>query len=206
MTPSKPRCLHRVSIAHTSTRNGSIMLVALLVVLALTGLGAIAARNVMLELKQVGNYRAGEVALRVAETGIASTMILAVEKGEAFPPYLTATNGRIQLTDVADPFFKFPAVGAAAAENYETSFGATPVTIDKVSFVSTFSLPSDTNRVPGYPMNEQFIWKQYRVTTSGYYGHDGTGSATAASIVRQSTRQYVSDIFIGPYTQGGGGQ
>jgi len=183
-----------------------MILVAMLIIVALSGLGAIAARNVMLELKQVGNYRAGEVALRVAETGIASTMILAVDRGDAFPPYLTATNGRIQLTDVADPFYQFSVTGAPAAANYEQSFGATPLTNAQVNFVSLFSLPSDTNRVPGYPMNEQFIWKQYRVTTSGYYGHDGTGIPTAAEIVRQSTRQYVSDIYIGPYTQGGGGQ
>jgi hypothetical protein len=183
-----------------------MILVAMLIIVALSGLGAIAARNVMLELKQVGNYRAGEVALRVAETGIAATMILAVDRGEAFPPYLTATNGRIQLTDIANPFYQFSVNGAPSAANYEQSFGATPLTVSQVNFVSLFSLPSDTNRVPGYPMNEQFIWKQYRVTTSGYYGHDGTGTPTPAEIVRQSTRQYVSDIFIGPYTQGGGGQ
>ena len=185
---------------------GSMILVAMLIVVALSGLGAIAARNVMLELKQGGNYRAGEVALRVAETGIASTMILAVDKGEAFPPYLAAANGRIQLSDVAEPFYKFSTAGAAAADTYEQSFGATPLKVSQVNFVSLFSLPSDTNRVPGYPMNEQFIWKQYRVTTRGYYGHDGTTTANAAEIARQSTREYVSDIFIGPYTQGGGGQ
>lgn len=174
---------------------GSLLLTGMLIIIILAGLSLIAVRNVILEFKLVGNYRVGEQALHVTESGADSVMALAVAKGDAFPSYVFHNANKLSMTDVADPFFDTTTDG---------SFGKEFISIGNVNFISELSLPVDTNRVPGYPVSENFIWKKYKVTTSGYFGDQIV--LKPDDVLRNSSRQYVTYSFVGPFVVGGGGQ
>ena len=179
--------------------NGSLLLTSLLIILVLAGLGIMAVRNVILELKLVGNQRIGETTLYVTESGVDSVVALAVSRGDAFPAFVLANQNRVNMTDVSDPFFDLTSTSQESG-----SFGKDIVGVGNVNFVSQLTLPVDTNRVPGYPVSENFIWKKYKITTSGYYGDQVV--LNPDDVLRNGARQFVSYSFIGPFVIGGGGQ
>lgn len=174
---------------------GSLLMISMMIVLVLAGLGIIGARNVMLEVRQVGNFRAGEQSLRVSESGIEASVALAVSRGDAFPTYVAANQNKLTMKDVSANFYDGAKYG---------SFGIEAV--PAVNFVTQMSLPADTNRVPGYPVSESFVWKRYRFTTSGFFGSEQGVASSASDTLRNASRVYASDSFIGPYIVGGGGQ
>ena len=71
---------------------GTLLIVAMLVILVLAGLALIGVRNVILESRQVGNFRASEQSLHVTESGQSSVIAIAVEKGDSFPVFIQANN------------------------------------------------------------------------------------------------------------------
>ncbi len=176
---------------------GSLLIVALMVVLVMAGLAAVGARGVMMELNQVGNFRTAEQSARVTEAGMEGAIALAIEKGDAFPLYLQQTAYQLAPKDVAQNFYDMTVKG---------SFGRESSVLTDVTFVTKASQPSDTNRVPGYPVNDAFVWKRFQIQTYGYYGTADSAAATAADVMRNSARQYVSLSYVGPYIIGGGGQ
>ncbi|MFT5432782.1 MAG: hypothetical protein ACI9OJ_003485 [Myxococcota bacterium] len=178
-----------------NNERGSLLLISMMVIMVLAGLGIIGARNTMLELRQVGNFRAAEQALRASESGIEASMALAVTRGDAFPAYVAANGNKLTKNDVSTDFYDGASLG---------SFGLEKVA--SVNFVTQMSLPADTNRVPGYPVSESFIWKRYRFVTSGFFGSEAGVAATAADTLRNGSRTYASDAFVGPYIVGSGGQ
>ncbi len=180
-----------------NARKGSLLIVALMVVLVMAGLAAVGARGVMMELSQVGNFRTAEQSARVTESGMEGTIAVAIEKGDAFPAYLQETQYQLAPKDVSQSFYDMTTAG---------SFGREAAVLKDVTFVTKASLPMDTNRVPGYPVNDQFVWKRFQIQTYGYYGSADSGAATTADILRNSSRQYVSLSYVGPYIVGGGGQ
>jgi hypothetical protein len=183
---------------------GMLLIVAMLIILVLAGLALIGVRNVILESRHVGNFRTSEQALHVTESGQSSIMAVAVEKGDSFPAFIQANNFMLSMTDVADPFFDTKPKGSFGME-YVNLGGGT-----NVNFVTELTQPVDTNRVPGYPVNDQFIWKKYRITTSGYFGDQKIslvgGKQAVDDTLRNANHQYVSYTFVGPYIIGGGGQ
>lgn len=180
-----------------NARRGSLLIVALMVVLVMAGLAAVGARGIMMELSQVGNLRSAEQSLRITESGMEGTIALAIEKGDAFPLYLQQTSYQLSPKDVAQNFYDMGSTG---------SFGREATVLKDVTFVTKASLPADTNRVPGYPVNDQFVWKRFQIQTYGYYGTGDSAAVTSADILRNSSRQYVSLSYVGPYIIGGGGQ
>ena len=109
---------------------------------------------------------------------------------------MQANNNKLTSTDVAAQFYDMTTKG---------SFGREASALGGVNFVSQMSLPQDTNRVPGYPVNDAYVWKKYQISTYGYYG-SADSVATIGDIARNSSRQYVSLSYVGPYFVGGGGQ
>lgn len=186
----------RFTMDRLSTRRGSLLIVSLMVILVMAGLALVGARGVMMELSQVGNFRAGEQSLRITESGMEATVAMAIEKGDAFPLFMQQNENKLALKDVSEAFYDVSSKG---------SFGREYSALGGVNFVSVMTLPQDTNRVPGYPVNEAFVWKKYQISTYGYYG-TADSTATPADVVRNSSRQYVSHSFVGPYIVGGGGQ
>lgn len=175
---------------------GSLLLVGMLVILVLAGLAIIAARNVMLEFKVVGNFRAGEVSKHIAEDGLMGTLSIALTNPEGFRAYLLKNQKKIAPADVATSFFDTSSNG---------SFGRDYAGVGGATFVVTVSDPADTNRVPGYPVMEGFIWKRYKMVAAGYYGDQVTKNAD--DVLRNSSRQYITYSFVGPIPfEGGGGQ
>ena len=183
---------------------GTLLILAMLIILVLSGLALIGVRNVLLESRQVGNFRTSEQSLHVTESGQSSVIAIAVDKGDTFPAFVAANGNKLSMTDVADPFFDTNAKGSFGHE-YVNLGGGT-----NVNFVTEFSQPVDTNRVPGYPINDKYVWKKYRITTSGYFGDQVisivNGKKAVDDTLRNSNRQYVSYTFVGPYIIGGGGQ
>ena len=119
-------------------------------------------------------------------------MAMAVLHGDAFPQYVFANQNKLTMVDVSTSFFDTETNG---------SFGKDYAGVGSVNFVSQVSLPIDTNRVPGFPVSENFIWKKYRVVTSGFYGDQIVG--TVDDTLRNSVRQFVSHCYLGPYETGG---
>lgn len=181
----------------TQHPRGSLLVIALMVILVLAGLGLIAVRNVMMEHSQVGNFRAGEQALNVTDAGLASVMALAVSRGDAFPAFVQANSNTLNMTDAATQFFDVTKDG---------SFGREFVNIGGVNFQTVLTAPADTNRVPGYPVSDQYIWKKYKMTTTGFYGDQQIKPSEVDSTLRNSTRRFVSFSYVGPYIINGGGQ
>jgi|GEM_PF-3220799 hypothetical protein len=176
---------------------GSLMVAAMLIILVLAGLGLIGVRNVILEHKQVGNYRAGEQALKVTDSGMTSAVALAASKGDAFPAFVQANSNHISMADTSKAYFDTTTGG---------SFGRNSIQDGGVNFVTTFSAPFDTNRVPGYPVSDQFIWKKYRMTTDGYFGDQLIQPGVVDDTLRNSARRYISYCYVGPFVIAGGGQ
>lgn len=191
--------IHRRSLprARRVGQRGSLLVVCLMIILVMAGLALVGARGVMMELSQVGNFRAGEQSLRITQSGLEATVAMAIEKGDAFPEYMLTNQNKLTAVDVAANFYDMTTKG---------SFGKEAGTLKGVNFVSQMSLPSDTNRVPGYPVNDAYVWKKYSISTYGYYGTTDSVAATVSDIARNSARQYVSQSFVGPYFIGGGGQ
>jgi hypothetical protein len=176
---------------------GSLLVAAMLIILVLAGLGLIGVRNVILEHKQVGNYRVGEQALKVTDSGMTSAVALAASKGDAFPAFVLANGNNVSMADTSKSYFDTANRG---------SFGRELVQGGGVNFVTTFSAPYDTNRVPGYPVSDQFIWKKYRMTTNGYFGDQLIHPGVVDDTLRNSARRYVSYCYVGPFVLAGGGQ
>jgi len=176
---------------------GSLLVAAMVLILVLAGLALIGVRNVLVEHMQVGNFRAGEQALKVTDSGMTSAIALAASKGDAFPSFVQANNYHVGMSDTAKAYFDTSTSG---------SFGREFANIGGVNFVTTFSAPSDTNRVPGYPVSDQFIWKKYRMTTDGYYGNQLVDPNVVDDTLRNSSRRYISYCYVGPFVVAGGGQ
>ena len=191
--PSLARLPRRRAASHAP--RGTLLVVALMIILVLAGIALIGVRNVSMELKTVGNFRAGEQASRVTEGGMLAVIALAVSKGDAFPQFVQAANYTIRMTDVSDAFFDVAAGG---------SFGYEFTNVGGVDFVTTLSSPIDTNRIPGYPVSDSFVWKKYRMETAGYYGNRTVTSPD--DTLRNSLRRVVGFTYVGPYSVGGGGQ
>lgn len=188
---SAPRRRGLLESRRTNDR-GSLLLVGMMIILVLAGIAIIGARNVIMEFSQVGNYRTGEQALRVTEAGLDGTFAMAVTKGDAFPEYVEANSNKLTMADVSQGFYDTTAYG---------SFGPDFQNVGGVNWVTVMSLPVDTNRVPGYPVNENFIWKKYRFVTSGAYGDEVVTNPD--DTLRNASRQFVSYGFVGPFIVGG---
>lgn len=174
---------------------GSLLVIAMMIIIVLAGLGLVAVRSVMLEHHQVGNFRASEQALHITEAGIDSVVALAVSRGDAFPVFVLANQNKVRMTDASDTFFDATPDG---------SFGRDFAGVGGADFVTELTLPADTNRVPGFPVSEQFIWKKYKMTTTGMYGDQQ--EAETDSVLRNAAKRIVSYSFVGPYVVNGGGQ
>jgi len=177
---------------------GTLLIIALLIILVLSGLALIGVRTAIMESRQVGNYRSGEQSSHITQSGLTSVLALAVSKGDAFPEFVKANNYVINMTDVADPFFDTKIKGSFGYEYVNVGSGT------NVNFVAKFTQPVDTNKVPGYPVNDQFVWKKYRITAYGYFGDQVVDINTPDSTLRNSTRSYVSYTYVGPYIMAGG--
>ncbi len=174
---------------------GSILLVGMLVILVLAGLAMVAARNVILEYKQVGNFRTGEVSLRVSESGAESVMALSMSKGpDGFKQFLAAQNNKVTMASF-DNFFDV---------NSNGSFGKDYKGVNGVNFVTELSLPVDVTSLPGYAVPQGWIFTKYRTVTSGFYGDQNV--STADDTLRNSSAQIVTYSYIGPSPAGGAGQ
>ena len=184
----------------THAKRGSILLAAMLLMMVLTGLAAIGARNVIIAFSLSGNHRTGDIALKVTEAGVDSVMALAVTKGDAFHSYVQANLNQLAMNDVSGTFFDLKKDGSFGRE-YCLGTTDCQAKTGGVDFVNVLSLPQATNRVPGYPVSEDFIWNKYKITTSGFYGNQTV--VTPADTIRNAARQYVSYIYVGPYIVGG---
>ncbi len=185
------------STAFRSQPTGMLIVVALMVIVVLAGVGFIAVRGVVSEHSQVGLFRSSEAAGRITDTGLMSVLAMAVSRGDAFPAFVLANQNTIKLSDLPNATFDLTANG---------SFGRDLAGVGGVNVQTVLSQPVDTNRVPGYPVNDQFIWKRYRMITTGTYGDGSVDAGTPGTVLRNSQRSFVAYTYVGPYIVNGGGQ
>jgi hypothetical protein len=168
---------------------GSVLLLALLVLLVLSSIGLMVVQQVTGEAANVGAYRISKQGFYVTEAGLAGPIARAAEDQSVFLSAMQNNSFTIKSTDVHNNFFDFNTWG---------SFGPEFAQQDAASFVTYFSDPVDTERIPGFSTGG-FCYRRYTVTSDGYLGTDGSTNVADPETLRHTAMaRFVSHVYLGP--------
>jgi len=172
-----------------------------MVILVLSGLGAIGVRNTILEARQVGNFRTGEQSLHVTEAGLAGVLARAIQDPDTFRT-IVQSGKTLRMNDIVTPFFDTALKGSFGFEYSNLDEGATTKT--RVDFVAKFTDARSTNRVPGGTGSSGQYYTKYRVTINGIFGNKEV-LTTADDVLRNANRSFIAYVYLGPFSQQQGG-
>ncbi len=171
---------------------GSVLLLALLVLLVLSSIGLMVVQQVAGEAAQVGAYRVAKQGYYVTEAGLAGPVALAAKDQNAFFSALGGTDFKVTAGDINDSFFDFSTWG---------SFGPEFAHQDAAQFITYFSDPVDTRRIPGFSTGG-FCYRKYTATSDGYLGTENVDSEVPDSLRHTAKARFVSHLFLGPFPCG----
>lgn len=170
-------------------QEGSVLLVALMVITSLAALGMVVVFNIYQDALNAGNMRTAKQGYYLAEAGLAGPLAQASMDQELFMNFLQNNGFVVRMSDISANFFDSASDG---------SFGPEFARPDAATFISYFSDPVDSNRMPGYSVSG-FCFRMYTVTADGYLGTDLFDSEDPKTVVRSAQRRFVSHIFMGPF-------
>ncbi len=182
---------------------GSILMIALLVLLALTGIGLVAMQNASNDLNLTGNSRVAQVARNIATSGAEGTMAFAgmnpsgfiqfvagrfVAAGQATPavPYAV-----IKMEDLSGTFYD------TTTANGLGSFGREGANMSTATWESRVPVALTSHRAPGFQVGE-FCFRRYISETDGYYRNDVNTNATVQTVERNAQARSMTAMFVGP--------
>lgn len=171
---------------------GSVLLLALLVLLVLSSIGLMVVHQVAGEAANVGAYRVSKQGYYVTEAGLAGPVALAAKDQNAFFGSLGGADFTVRTTDVNPAFFDFGTWG---------SFGPEFSTQNAAHFITYFSDPIDTRRVPGFSTGG-FCYRKYTATSDGYLGTANVDAEAPDSLRHTAQARFVSHLFLGPFPCG----
>jgi hypothetical protein len=177
----------------TTGRNdrGAILIIALLLLLALTSIGLVAMQAASNDLNLTGNARVAQVARNIAMSGAEGTMAFAGMNPSGFNQFV-ATNANIQMTSLSDAFFDTTATDGTG------SFGREGAAMSTALWQSRMLAALTTHRAPGFQMGE-FCFRRYITQTDGLYSSDPLGAAaTALTVERNAQARAMTAMFVGP--------
>ena len=171
---------------------GSVLLLALLVLLVLSSIGLMVVQQVAGEAANVGAYRIAKQGYYVTEAGLAGPVAMAAKDQNSFFGSLGGTDFMVRTSDINASFFDFDTWG---------SFGPEFAQQDAAQFVTYFSDPIDTRRVPGFSTGG-FCYRKYTATSDGFLGTANIDSEEPDSLRHTAQARFVSHLFLGPFPCG----
>ncbi len=120
-------------------------------------------------------------------------MALAARDQSVFFAALEGSEFKITSTDINASFFDFAKWG---------SFGPEFARAGAATFITRFSDPIDTRRVPGFS-TAGFCYRKYTATADGYLGTDTIDTEESPdSLGHTAQARFVSHLFLGPFPCG----
>lgn len=129
-------------------KRNSLLITTIIIILILTKLKLINVQNIILENKQINNYHTKKQTLKITNSNMTNTITLTTSKKNAFPTFVHTNNYHINISNTSKTYFD---------TTNHNSFDQEFININNINFVTTFSTPFDTNHIPKYPINNQFI-------------------------------------------------
>jgi len=176
-------------------QEGSVLLLAMLVLLVMTATGLMVVHNVTGELANVGAYRVMKQGYYLTEAGLAGPIAQAASDQNVFMGFLQGNSFQVRTTDIHPQFYDFSSWG---------SFGPEFSTQDSAQFVTYFSSPVDTHRIPGFSVGN-FCYRKYTVTADGYLGAGAQSDPDEEdpdSLEHTAMARFVSQVYLGPFQCG----
>jgi hypothetical protein len=182
---------------------GSLLLTGLLIIMVMAGIAAIAARNVMVELRSVGNYRTTSLSAPIAFAGCDAVAMRAMMNPDGFLAFVKNNGNQLTMSDISPTFYNMTesqqGLGPQGSFGYETSAVNQPA-----NFVTTFSEAVTTYRAPGVAQQEGYTYQRYKAETRGLWGSQTI--TTTDDVLRNAETICTQYIYLGPkYTGGQGG-
>ncbi len=174
-------------------RGGFILLLALMLLLALTALGLVTARYTASNMSFTGAQRVTSTAEAIAVSGVESTLVMGAQNAASFIAYLDVNGQAVAMSDFAPNFFDGAVDGSG-------SFGRETGNINTASWRSRMVYSQLSTRAPGYQVGEHcFI--RYTSITDGFYQNQ-PNFADPDDIERNRERNALArdmaTIFVGP--------
>ncbi|HOU52691.1 MAG TPA: hypothetical protein PLQ97_02040 [Myxococcota bacterium] len=182
-----------VSTHSVAPSGGYILIVAMLVLLALTSLGIAAVEVAANHLNLTGSVRIAQVARTIAASGAEGTMAFAGMNPSGFTQFVAAQNGLVQMRDLSAGFYDTSTDGSG-------SFGREAVTMNTAFWQSRMTSAVTTHRAPGFGVGE-YCFRRYISETEAVFRNDlapGSPNAQTLTIDRDAQARAMAAIFVGP--------
>ena len=173
---------------------GSVLFIAMLLTLVLTGLLVLQVERTSTEIALVGNARFAKVGYFLADSGLTATLAKAASDPQSFLTFAEAHkengNPKVTLTDLGIDIY---------GNDYVDVFGPEGWALGIVNFETVLTDQVDTNRVPGFSANgicfKRFVW-----TTTGQYGigEQSAGAGVVNNAFRVTIKKSRTIGFLGP--------
>jgi hypothetical protein len=179
---------------------GSVLMISLLVVLVLAGIGLVVVQNLLNEMANVGTFRIVKQGYYLTEAGLTGPIARAAENQNVFMGVLQAkadANQKFTVTidDVNPGFYDL------SQDADGSSFGPEFARPGAAKFVTYFSDPVDSQRIPGYS-TVGFCYRRYTVTADGFLGDDKVDTDDPDSVGHTASARFVSHLYLGPFQCG----
>lgn len=180
----------------SNNERGSALLIALLVILSLAALGMLAVHQVNYELHAAGNQRVAKQGYFLGEAGLAAPVAQAAKDQNVFLSFLQTNSFIVRMNDINGDFYGF--------EHDTGELGAFGPEFDddtEAFWITYFSDPVDTKRIPGFSM-AGFCYRKYTMTADGLLGAGNIDPDDPDSVVHTTQRRFISHIYLGPFPCG----
>ncbi len=180
-------------------QQGSALIMALLIILALTGLGLVGLKHTTFELRQANNARFSKQAIYTAEVGMMGAMQRVGKNGQAFWDYMDRfqRQRQRQFNDNSSPEYPFfSADFLTQGKVFGTPLGSFETEQNTpANFSVVFTEPRDGPRPPGF--SKEFCFKRFTFEATG---NIGTPEANLRydDAVRSATSRTISHALVGP--------
>jgi hypothetical protein len=179
-------------MTRTVTQKGSVLLVAMLVVVVLSGLALVLVHNVQMEWSNLGAHRMAKQGYYVTEAGLTGPIAQAAKDQDAFLGFLQGSHFTVGPEAISQQFFDHSPGG---------SFGLSLPAGGAGFFQTYFTDPVDTQQIPGYSLGG-FCFRRYTVVSDGFLGKGAVDPENPESVLHTSQSRFVSHLYLGPFQCG----
>lgn len=164
---------------------GAVMIIAMLLMLALTGLGLAAMTGATNDIDLTGSARISAVSRAVASAGAEGTMAFAGLNPTGFTQWVVAKNRIVNMGDLSADFFDDSTAGDGSF-GHEAMVG---------SWTTRITSALTTHRAPGFQLGE-YCFRRYITATEGTY--EAPGVADPLRLERHAQARAMTALFVGP--------
>jgi hypothetical protein len=171
------------------------LILAMLVVLVLSGISLVAVQATYTRLNLAGTARVTQVARQVSLSGAEGTMALAALNPSGFNQYVEANNSLVQMEAISGEFFDLSPDGSG-------SFGREIVSVETAFWQSRMVASLTSHRAPGFQLGE-YCFRKHVSVTDGIYRNDADptdANAISQAIERNAQARALANLFVGPIT------